>query len=75
MLFWFLLLSHILKAGNLEISNKIKKVSMEKYVIPLVCLLLSFNSPLKVLSLFVRNKLQYCIKGCLEYLTVCFSHR
>lgn len=31
--------------------------------------------PLKVLSHFVRNKLQYCMKGCLEYLTVCFSHR
>lgn len=51
----------MLKLGNLEVSNKIKKVSIEKQIILLILMLLSFDNILKVLSLFVENKIKYCI--------------
>lgn len=52
----------MLKPGNLEVSNKIREVSIEKQIIPLISMLLASNKTLKVLRLFVvRNKIKYCI--------------
>jgi len=51
----------MLKTGDLKVSNKIKKVSIEKQVIPLSCVLLSFNNIWKVLCLFLRNKTNHCV--------------
>lgn len=52
----------MLKPAYLEVSSKMRKASTEKQIVPFICVPLSFNNTLKVLSLFVvRNKIKYCI--------------